>query len=88
MWAISDDMVFHTMLVGICGIKTGDEELRKFVGDGIKGVNAGDKEATNSGSTGCAGPEADPEGFQGVPWNPPWLLIHLSTTYKQWPGMS
>ena len=51
-WAISDDVVFHTMLVWICGLITGDEELRKFIDDGIKGVNVGDVEATNSGGAG------------------------------------
>ena len=25
---------------------------------------------------------ADPEGFQEVPWNPPWLKMYLFTTYK------
>ena len=43
------------MLVGICRLKMVDEELRKFVDDGIKGVNAGDVEATTCGGTGDTG---------------------------------
>ena len=53
-WAISGNVLFHTMLVGICGLKKGDEELRKFVNDSIKGVNAGDVEATYNGGYGDA----------------------------------
>ena len=52
---MSGNVLFHTMFVGICGLKTGDEELRKFVDDGIKGLNAGNVEATNSGGAGAAG---------------------------------
>ena len=54
-WAISDDVGFHTMLVGICRLKMGDEELRKFIDDGIKGVNAGDVEASTCGGAGDTG---------------------------------
>ena len=43
------------MFVGICGLKTRNEELRKFVDDGIKGMNTGNVEATNSGGAGDAG---------------------------------
>ena len=43
------------MLVWICGLKIGDEEVRKFIDDSIKGINAGDVEATTSGGTGNAG---------------------------------
>ena len=50
--AISGDVVLYALLVGICGLKTGDEELKKFVDDGVEGVNVGDVEATNSGGYG------------------------------------
>ena len=36
--AISGDVVLHTMLVWICWLKTGEEELGKFVDDGVEGV--------------------------------------------------
>ena len=54
-WAISGDVVLHTTLVGICGLKTGDEEFGEFVDDGIEGADAGDVESTNSGGAGDAG---------------------------------
>ena len=43
-WAISGDVVLHSMLVGICGLKTRDENLGKLIDDGVEGVNAGDME--------------------------------------------
>ena len=54
-WAIGGDVVLHAMLVGICGLETGDEELRELVDDGVEGVNASDVKATNSGDAGDAG---------------------------------
>ena len=50
--AISGDVVLHTMLVRICGLKTGDDKLRKFIDDGVQGVNSGNVEATNSEGVG------------------------------------
>ena len=32
-WAISGDVVLQAMLVGICGLESGNEELEKFVND-------------------------------------------------------
>ena len=52
---MSGDVVLHAMLVGICGLKTGDEKLGKFVNDGVEGVNVGDVETTNTGGAGNAG---------------------------------
>ena len=49
-WAIGGDVVLHAMLVGICGLETGNKELGVLIDHGIEGVNAGDVEATNSGA--------------------------------------
>ena len=54
-WAIRGDVVLHSMLVGICELKTRDENLGKLIDDGVEGVNAGDMEVRNSGGAGHAG---------------------------------
>ena len=48
-WTLCGDVVLHTVLVGVRGLETRDEQLGKLVYDGIKRVNACDVEATDGG---------------------------------------
>ena len=47
-WTISD-VVLHTMLIGVCGLEAGDEQLGKLVDDGVERVNTGNVETADGG---------------------------------------
>ena len=48
-WTIGGDVVLHAMLVGVRGLETRDEQLRKFVYNSVESVNACDVQTTDGG---------------------------------------
>ena len=48
-WTVGGDVVLHAVLVGVRGLETRDEQLRKLIYNGVKSVNACDVQTTDRG---------------------------------------
>ena len=51
-WTIGGDVVLHTVLIGVCELEAGDEQLGKLVDDGVERVNMGNVETADGGKAG------------------------------------